>query len=152
VNNLVPGIFLLAMGAILLIFGLRELTRGAGSRSWAKTTGTVISSGTAAVHSLSARGGTYWQPRISFRYAVGGREFTGSQYSASDQSVCYTEAGAQGIAERFFSGQVVDVYYRQESPEDAILSPGMGSVASCARYVVLGLVACGAAWKLLAGH
>jgi hypothetical protein len=138
------------IGALLLIVGMRELARGVMSRSWAKTTGTVTSSTVKAVRSLSWRGGYFWEPRISFRYAVAGQQYTGSKYSASDQSVCYTEAGARRIAEKYFSGQVVDVYYQETQPDGAILQPGIRPAVSCIRFIILGLLACLAGWKMLA--
>ena len=141
-----PVAFLFLVGALLLIVGTRELARGAISQSWAKTTGVIVSSAVESVHSLSWRGGYYWKPRISFRYAVAGQEFTGSRYSASDQSVCYTEAGARRIAEKYFRDQTVDVYYQETQPGGAILRPGMRPTASCIRFIILGVVACLGGW------
>ena len=147
-DTLVAAPLAFLMGAILLILGTRELARGAISRSWTKTTGTVISSTVEAVPSVSGRVG-YWEPHVAFRYAVSGQEFVGSKYSASDLSVCYTEGGARDIAEKYVCGQIVDVYYREAQPDLAILKPGVRPAVSCIRFIILGVLACLIGWKAL---
>jgi hypothetical protein len=135
------------LGVIAILNGVRELARARGTRSWPRVRGVVLSSGAKTTPSLGRA--WYPSPGIRFEYAVEGRKYTSEAYSASAQSVFFTQRAVSQIVERYRPGAEIDVYFDPSDPAVGILEPGYRPVASNGRFILIGLLALYFAGRLL---
>lgn len=114
------GFFLIVAGALVL-WNLYQAMEMSNSESWSKTTGRIISSGTAPGPGFLANHITY--PEVAYTYMARERQFTSSNlHWASNFRL--TRAGAVQEAARYPAGAEVTVYYDPDFAGTAVLEPG----------------------------
>jgi hypothetical protein len=113
--------------AVLLLFGLALLTyamfclsRALASRSWPTARGTVTRS---FVEEDNDEGVTY-TARVTYRYSVGGREFSSNQVQAGGLLSWGWVRCAERVTDRYPIGASVRVRYLPSNPKIALLEPG----------------------------
>ena len=81
-NLVILTLSMFAVGLFLVIYGVYEIKGSQESRNWPSTQGTIVYSG---VHDFTTRDSnhrtkTSYSPKISYRYRVGGREYTSERF------------------------------------------------------------------------
>lgn len=106
----------LLCGLLLVGVGGWTLLGSLPTTSWPSTSGVVEESRVQAV----GRNGPD-EARVSYRYAVAGRAYTGARIGYVLPS---SDAGARTLASRYSPGTEVRVYYDPGDPARAVLRPG----------------------------
>lgn len=131
--SLFMGIFFV-VGVGVSIWGVSIIRNGAASENWPSTTGEVVE---AYVRDSTDEDGTTYHAEVTYRYTVNDQWYAGDtvnfgQYGSGNRS------HAQGIVDRYPSGQRITVYYNPDSPGTAVLEPGL----TWSSYLVLGIGLC----------
>lgn len=135
------GILLLGMG--MLVYGLFFLSRALGSRSWPTAKGTITRS---FVDKDNDDDVTY-TAKVTYRFSVGGREFSGTDVQAGGLLSWGLLRGAERVTNKYPAGASVRVWYLPRDPHISMLEPGVNS--SIAFYFA-GAIGFGAwAWDLI---
>jgi hypothetical protein len=71
---------------------------------------------------------TIYNPDIRYRYSARGKSFEGSKLSYLN-IMTFTKRSAEQVVQRFSIGQEVSVYYHPHRPSEAVLVPGISSLA-----------------------
>jgi hypothetical protein len=117
-----------AVGAVLLVAGLRQLWRASRTRRWPTAPGTVISSD----ELMRLRkvpegegGGTrlLYETQVHYEYTVG-RVLIGSNRVRVTPTETGSEARSQATLARYPAGQQLRVFYNPEDPTESVLEPG----------------------------
>ncbi len=124
------SIFLL-VGFGLMIWGAQILKNASASSDWSATQGEIIS---AFVRESQDEDGVTYHADVNYSYAVDDRRYQADtvnfgQYGSS------SKARAEEIISRYPVGERVNVYYDPETPETAVLEPGV----TWSSYLVLGM-------------
>jgi hypothetical protein len=147
VNAWLPALFLLVLGALAVLVGLRKLVAGHASASWPTTTATILAA------ELNQATGVlrYWIADLSFRYAVGGATYRSSRYSAAPSGF-WLRRNAARIVEQHRPGSHAVVAYPPSDPGEGVLAPGVGPVVVASlRIIALGLTMLYQAWRFVKG-
>ena len=118
------------MGGAGLWAGYSRWSLGSASMSWASIDGTVTSSlvnRSRAIRRNSSSRETDYYARVSYRFVVEGKSYTGDQVRFDDPPGGTGEGGkqeAEEFVERFSTGSKVSVYYDPEDPESSVLIQG----------------------------
>ncbi len=117
------GVIFTLVGAGLLIFWfLPTFTKAQASRNWQKTSCTIIFS---RVKAHAGDDSTTYSVDVFYRYKVAGREYKSNRYRHFGGSSSGHEAKAE-VVQRYPPGSEQVCYVDPESPEDAVLKPGVG--------------------------
>jgi len=126
----VVSIFIMAIGAFMLVMGVREAWRGRASLSWPSTQGTLVEREVVETSRRSAgprTGGarvSEWIPRVRYRYEVSGTTYEGDRVDFK------TRAGGRAAAEAevagLVAGDAVAVHFDPSDPSTSVLRPGNG--------------------------
>jgi hypothetical protein len=127
--------WLLAIGCVVLLFGVRELYRGWSSLSWSTVQGKVLYS--------SARRGPSSRTSLWYEYYVGKTRYVADQYRTGGNATPFDDV-AIAAARRYPVGRLVTVYYNPANPGEALLEPGVWY----GNFVMpgIGLLLLGIAW------
>jgi hypothetical protein len=99
------------------------------SKSWPKTTGLITHS--SIEQGFTRIGGSYIyvnRPEVVYEYEVDGKKYTSSQLALVEVNTA-SEDLARGKAEKYVSGQHVEVYYDPRNPKCAVLTIGDAAAA-----------------------
>jgi hypothetical protein len=116
------SLFLLLLGVGAIVAGRGYVKAARRMRSFATTRGTVIARGIQSAPSGDTREGRWgqgggYQPQVTYRYTVDGREYTSDKWSyafrGSKKALAEQEAAAVP--------DEVDVFYDPAAPADAYL-------------------------------
>ena len=130
-------IVLLGMG--LLVYAFFCLSRALASRSWPTAKGTITGSFVEEDETYTAR--------VTYRYSVGEREFSGTDVQAGGLLSSGFLRDAERVTDIYPVGASVRVRYLPISPHISLLEPGVNfSIAFC----FAGAIGLGAwAWELI---
>ncbi|MBN8644008.1 MAG: DUF3592 domain-containing protein [Planctomycetes bacterium] len=144
-NPLIKGL----IGLLILIVGLvggsatgMKAVQQMKSASWPTAEGTVI--GGLVGESSGRRGRTNYTPEVSFRYSVGGVEYTSSRVAVVTDSHSSREA-ANRVVSKYAPGSNVTVKYDPANPGFGVLETAAGfdtfaQPGMMAMLVIIGLV------------
>ncbi len=119
-TKIFPWLFIL-IGAACLFFGAKTILDANASTKWPSTEGVVINS---SVDSRSGKKSKTYHADVLYEFSVNGASHKGNRvaygdYGSSDSS------HAQGIVNKYPKGARVSVYYKPDSPSDALLETGI---------------------------
>ena len=121
------GVFLLIGGVVLGVGGIAAQTQGDETRDWNVVEGRIISS--ELVSRTKVRNNAFsghkqisdrYRADVAFEYTLDGQSFTSNRVSSFDQEYPLLSQG-QEIVDRYPLGKTVQVYYRSDNPETAML-------------------------------
>jgi hypothetical protein len=116
------GLFIL--GIIVVCIGTNiasGITRSLVSERWPRASAQVVAS---AVYQDGRDVAPRWEPVVEYRYQIGNRTFT-SRRIRFLMSPMYQPQEANGIAEGYSLGSVVQVAYNPANPSESVLEPGL---------------------------
>ena len=124
-NNVV-AIVLLAVGAAVTWFSVRNVVRGLNSRNWPTVLGTVLASDVVISPNSDSDGSTSttFGAKITYQYEVEGQQFFGDRRTFAEYRSS-SSARAHRIAHQYPPGSQVAVYYHPWRPELCVLEPGI---------------------------
>jgi len=127
--------WLLAIAAVVLIFGSHELYRGWSSLSWPSVPGKVLYS--------AAHRGPRPYTQLWYEYYVDRTRYVSGQYRTGGNATPFDDV-AVSAARRYPAGRAVTVYYRPSDPSEALLEPGVWY----GNFVIpaIGILLSGIAW------
>ncbi len=125
-------IMFLIMGLILNYLSSDMIKKGEESLKWPKTTGIVIESELA--RSQDDKGLEMYSPRVNVKYNVNGNEYQTSQINISPQYSTSNSSSVRNIIAKYSKGKNVDVYYNDIVPTEAVLEPGVSTLAKILHY------------------
>lgn len=134
------GSIILAIGVGVTIWGFSTLESAKESLSWPTVEGKVLQSDIERVRKISSRrkkrkrkSRISYQANIFYEYSVKSNKYSSDKISFGDYSSS-SQSHARSIVNRYPKGKTVKVYYNPETPELAVLEPGV----SWATYIPLG--------------
>ena len=115
-----------AAGISLMALGGYEIKGSRESRNWPRTQGTITYSGVlkSTHRDSNHRTQTTYIPKVSYRYQVKGRKYTGDRIEFGVGESGGSMKSAQKVKDRYPSGKKVPVYYNPQDPKYAILEAG----------------------------
>ncbi len=121
---------LLLVGATISVLGVRGLVLAIASKQWPSAEGTIISSSVEESHGTDSnhRPTTFYHVRISYRFVVDGRNYSGNRVAFGDigrGDPKYSRA----VVSRYPRGKNVVVFYRAGDPPECLLEPGVHAQA-----------------------
>jgi hypothetical protein len=125
-------IMFLIMGLILNYLSSDMIKKGEESLKWPKTTGIVIESELA--RSQDDKGSEMYSPRVNVKYNVNGNEYQTSRINISPQYSTSNSSSVRNIIAKYSKGKNVDVYYNDIVPTEAVLEPGVSTLAKILHY------------------
>lgn len=124
-NSTSFGIIFTLVGALIFYFwGWPPLKYAYESKSWPKTSFTIIRS---EVDSWMKDGKSQYEARINYSYEVDGKKYNSTKISTSGSYSGSNIAKAKEIVEKFPAGKTVDIFYDPEVPDSATLKTGVSS-------------------------
>jgi hypothetical protein len=141
-----------ALGAAVILLGLRQAARGRETRGWSHAAGRVLSSRVEEEHGgAEEQGYPRWRFDVRYAYEVRGRTYESGQvwYGSSSAPASQDRAWHQQWADRFPAGGEVDVWYDPADPGRAVLvrGPPRGELAA---YLAVGIALVAAGLFVLA--
>jgi Protein of unknown function (DUF3592) len=136
------AIFVLVIGAAGIVAGVTMLSASATARSWPVVPGQIVERSVGPSTTTGAsRPGRYFEPRVSYRYTVDGKPYTGHRIALTTDA--YDEDTARSVANGL--PDHVDVHYNPRDPGDALLQPSSIGIAIIALIAgaIAGLVGAG---------
>jgi hypothetical protein len=132
----------IALVALAGLFAFLALTtpkffREIGSAEWSSTSGVVTRSSITAAHFSRGHFSGYI-PKVEYRYAVDGHQFTGTRITFHLDETIYRKGYAESWVTQYPTGKVVSVYYDPAAPSSAVLRPGMQSEQRWIFYAGIG--------------
>jgi hypothetical protein len=119
----ITALFTLAMGLAGFAWTCRAIVRARASEQWPRTAATIEQS------SVSSRVGSestkLHEAKVTYRYSVDGREFTGSEIHIGPQWSWSSSEPAKSLVQQYPRGAAVTIAYDPAKPEDAVLEPGV---------------------------
>lgn len=115
-RSLIPALFLLLIGLVLLSAGAWRFVPARASRSWRPAKGVIIEA------RLPSNCTLCW-PVINYRYIVDGQSFVGNNLVAGPQDY-YNPHDAEAKVEQYIVGRQVTIYYDPKTPAISCLEPG----------------------------
>ncbi len=88
-----------------------------------KTNATVISGDLIQV--IAPTSGIKYSPRITYRFSVDGRDYTGERHT--QQTIGYPHGSAEKVLTKYPASSTVQVYYDPANPQDSFIQKGAGS-------------------------
>ncbi|MHA2328566.1 MAG: DUF3592 domain-containing protein [Candidatus Hodarchaeales archaeon] len=116
---IIMALFLL-IGSFLLLTSINNIKLGRASKTWPAVKGTIL-------HSRVARqeGGSY-AAIVQYMYAVNGKEYKSEAINAAPGWWAWgLQRAAKKKVAQYAPDKIVDVNYNPQSPEKAILEPGI---------------------------
>ena len=125
------SIFLVLIGAALLIFGIFFLREGFSSRSWPQTDAEIDRVRVRSQRSSSQqRTSTRWVVEVSYSYRVGNERHTSRRYSLGDGPTYLGKGfrdrdGAEELASDVRALDRLGISYDPDDPASAVISTGV---------------------------
>jgi hypothetical protein len=120
------AVVVLIIGAAAIVAGVTMLSAGSTARGWPTVTGQIVERSVGPATTTGAsRPGRYFEPRVSYRYTVDGKPYTGHRIALTSNA--YDEEQARRIADEL--PERVDVHYNPRDPGDALLQPSSTAIA-----------------------
>src|ERR1051325_53164 len=120
------AIVVLVIGAAGIIAGGTMLSAGAPARGGPVGPGQIVERSVGPSTTTGAsRPGRYFEPRVTYRYTVDGKPYTGHRISLTTRA--YDEDKARSVANDL--PERVDVHYNPRDPGDALLEPSSIGIA-----------------------
>ncbi len=123
----IVGAMALGMAA-LFVLGLKNISRGVLSRGWPTSEAVVARVEMTSHTSRDTRrqsSTTTYHAELSFRYAVGGHEYTTDQVSWGQTLGSGDPTEAVVLALSYPEGRRVRVHYNPAKPDEAVVKPGL---------------------------
>ena len=140
------GPFVCSAGGLLAsILGFISRQKLADSKTWPKTTGEIIRSSIKYDYNSNRN---IVRPDVAYEYTVEGVKYVSTQLSLVEVNASFAEP-AERKAEKYSSGQIVDVYYNPKKPSEAVLNlqdPTHGALPWLIVVVGVILVVAGGTW------
>lgn len=130
----IAGLLFLLFGFGLGGWGLLAMMHAIQALSWDTTQGVVTQS------FVDSRGSNY-APRVEYTYAVGDRQFTGSQITFGGTINTAGSADARQTVAKYPTGKRIAVHYEPDNPSSSVLETGISATSSFAFF--LGLILSG---------
>jgi hypothetical protein len=137
-KNIIAGIIFLTIGVGTMFLGYSWYKDAKATNKWPTVEGVVLS---AEVTTHDSDGTTMYKPVITYKYSVGGKEYSCPKVSFSDYSSSNSDYAYETV-NKYPKGTKVTVFYNPQKPYKAILEPGVGFFT----YLPLGL---GAVFSLI---
>lgn len=119
-------LFIALMAAMAALDGWSRYKSGKASQNWPTTEGVILTSEVKTDLGKSDDVEPKYKAAVTYRYAVGGYEYTGERVSFSGQT--FLEKGkADSLVKRYNKGKRVKVYYDPKKPHVSVLEPGTAS-------------------------
>lgn len=135
------AIVVMVIGGVAMLGGVILLVKGARVRGWPVAPGRITERSVGPSTTTGAsRPGRYFEPRVTYRYTVAGKPFSGHRIGLG--TAAYDEDKARQVANDL--PERVDVHYNPSDPADAVLEVGSTGVA-------LAVAIAGALAALIAG-
>lgn len=125
-------IMFVIVGLILRYISSDMIIKGEESLKWPKTIGVVIESG--LVKSQDDKGLEMYSPRVNVKYNVNGNEYETSQIATSGSYSTSNSSSVRKIISKYSKGKNVDVYYNDKDFGEAVLEPGVSTLAKILHY------------------
>ena len=125
-------IMFVIVGLILRYISSDMIIKGEESLKWPKTIGVVIESG--LVKSQDDKGLEMYSPRVNVKYNVNGNEYQTSQIAISGSYSTSNSSSVRNIIAKYSKGKNVDVYYNDKDSAEAVLEPGVSTLAKILHY------------------
>jgi len=123
-SRIFPLIFVV-VGASVVFFGIRGLTRARASIEWPSTQGTIVESSVERHRSSGSNGSsTTYHAEILYEFVVDGTTYNGDRVAYGDYGSS-SPSHARHIVNRYPEGKSIAVYYMPGNPEECLLEPGM---------------------------
>jgi hypothetical protein len=120
VKKRVLAVFVLVIGAAALVAGITMMSASAAARSWPVVPGRIVERSIGPSTTTGAsRPGRYFEPRVTYRYTVDGKPYTGQRITQTTNA--YDEDTARRVANELPDS--VEVHYNPRDPGDALLRP-----------------------------
>ena len=119
-------LILIAVVALLVVFGWRAWQIRQASPQWPSVMGEMISAQAVARNETGDGSGTHthmWHSQVRYRYTVNGQLYTGNRLRAFGYNHSSEAESLKELAP-FAPGQPVRVYYDPVKPEVSVLIPG----------------------------
>jgi len=126
-GNRYASAILLLLGFAPLFFVKGYLIDGWASRGWPMAEGEIISM---QERTGIRKGVDTYSLEATYRYEVNGRKLLGDQITLQGELNPPTQNQNDEQARIFAEGNIVDVYYNPDDPEQAVLIPGFPSAVS----------------------
>src|SRR5215470_1730719 len=102
------------------------VSASAAARAWPVVTGQIVERSVGpSTTSGASRPGRYFEPRVTYRYTVEGKPYTGHRIALTTNA--YDEDKARSVANDL--PERVDVHYNPRDPGDALLEPSSIGIA-----------------------
>lgn len=119
----VTSLFLtVGLAGVILPSGIATVLDAHQSTAWPTVDGTVSAS-SMRYHRSSGKGGPYYEPELSYRYVVNGREYVAHQIAFRPLNSSRRSKVSELMAP-YQVGAVVTVHYDAQNPGTAVLQPG----------------------------
>lgn len=142
-------LFLLVLGSLAMLVGLKTIVEANATASWPTTTATMLA---AEVGKASGGGTYYWVADLSYRYVVGATTYKSGRYSALGAPGFFLRRTAQRVVDRHPPGSHAVVAYPPSDPNRGILAPGVKPVlVNALRILAAGVLMFSLAWKFRHG-
>lgn len=138
------ALVLCAVGAVAIVAGLRQSTRGKETRGWTRTHGRVVAAYVEEIPGPAEEGGTRYRPVVRYAYEARGHAYQSEQVSVglSPVSTSTDRDEVRRSVEPFPAGRDVDVWFDPGDPRQAVLVRGVPQTQVVAG-VVIGIVLIG---------
>jgi hypothetical protein len=112
----------IVVGCIATLLGIRMCKEARVTWTWPSTEGIVRGTEVLETSGFGTKGGSVFQPVITYEYSVGGVSHTGKRIKLVD--ISSSSRYAHRVVARYPVGTGVTVYYDPDSPQDAVLQRG----------------------------
>jgi hypothetical protein len=137
-----PGLLLVVL-LFLTLAQLRLIFQAGRSTNWPTTPGIVTDS---YVLRNNEEGGTFYIPRIHYRYRVKGKEFFSTRITTGQDSESLDREAAAKIIARYPEGSRVTIYHHPRRPGYSALEPGRGVGNWIVLFLVLACLVAATLW------
>jgi hypothetical protein len=145
----VPVLFLVVLGGLAVLVGLKKIVDANATASWPTTTATMLAAEVGKAYGANTY---FWVADLSYRYRVGATTYKSGRYSATGEPGFFLRRTAQRIVEQHRPGSQAVVAYPPSDPSQGILAPGVQPVLIGAlRILAMGLAILCLAWKFSKG-
>ena len=120
------AIVVLVIGAAAVVAGIKLMSASSAARGWPVVPGQIVERGVGpSTTSGASRPGRYFEPRVTYRYTVDGKPYSGHRIGLG--TAAYDEDKARQVANDL--PERVDVHYNPSDPADAVLEASSIAVA-----------------------
>ena len=116
---MIVSIFVIVLGAFLLVGALTLGVKSYRVRGFPRTTGRVVEREIGPSTSAQSNTGKVVEPRVRYTYQVNGKEYSGSKIGLDTRA--YDPASAKRVLAAI--PDEVEVHYNPTNPEEAYLEP-----------------------------